>query len=189
MSASRILAVLTGAGKQAPRLDARERRRALTDQNFLRHLLSPPVVVLCIYLVSFPLPVSQLVSSNRYTLEWGRDTDRSFPAPIPYDLLSSSRSVIFRRLMPSVDPLCSSAEVVGGSTPATPSVDQGQVEAHDEPVAAVDALHQCLTEPAQCYQRKQILRGNGDVGDLPGRWPRRWRWRCRRPPRRGRENR
>ena len=34
---------------------------------------------------------------------------------------SSSRSVIFRRLMPSVDPLCSSAEVVGGSTPATPS--------------------------------------------------------------------
>ena len=34
---------------------------------------------------------------------------------------SSSRSVIFRRLMPSVDPLCSSAEVAGGSTPATPS--------------------------------------------------------------------
>lgn len=34
---------------------------------------------------------------------------------------SSSRSVIFRRLMPSVDPLCSSAEVVGGSPPATPS--------------------------------------------------------------------
>ena len=34
---------------------------------------------------------------------------------------SSSRSVIFRRLMPRVDPLCSSAEVVGGSTPATPS--------------------------------------------------------------------
>ena len=34
---------------------------------------------------------------------------------------SSSRSVMFRRLMPSVDPLCSSAEVVGGSTPATPS--------------------------------------------------------------------
>ena len=33
---------------------------------------------------------------------------------------SSSRSVIFRRLMPSVDPLCSNAEVVGGSTPATP---------------------------------------------------------------------
>ena len=34
---------------------------------------------------------------------------------------SSSRSVIFRRLMPSVDPLCSNADVVGGSTPATPS--------------------------------------------------------------------
>ena len=34
---------------------------------------------------------------------------------------SSSRSVIFRRLMPSVDPLCSNAEVVGGSTPVTPS--------------------------------------------------------------------
>ena len=34
---------------------------------------------------------------------------------------SSSRSVIFRRLIPNVDPLCSSAEVVGGSTPATPS--------------------------------------------------------------------
>ena len=34
---------------------------------------------------------------------------------------SSSRSVIFRRLMPSVEPLCSNAEVVGGSTPATPS--------------------------------------------------------------------
>lgn len=28
---------------------------------------------------------------------------------------------MFRRLMPRVDPLCSSAEVVGGSTPATPS--------------------------------------------------------------------
>ena len=34
---------------------------------------------------------------------------------------SSSRSVIFRRLMPSVDPLCSNAEVVGSNTPATPS--------------------------------------------------------------------
>ena len=34
---------------------------------------------------------------------------------------SSSRSVIFRRLMPRVEPLCSSAEVAGGSTPATPS--------------------------------------------------------------------
>ncbi len=34
---------------------------------------------------------------------------------------SSSRSVMFRRLMPRVDPLCSSAEVAGGSTPATPS--------------------------------------------------------------------
>ena len=34
---------------------------------------------------------------------------------------SSSRSVIFRRLIPNVDPLCSSAEVVDGSTPATPS--------------------------------------------------------------------
>ena len=34
---------------------------------------------------------------------------------------SSSRSVIFLRLMPSVDPLCSSAEVVGGRIPATPS--------------------------------------------------------------------
>ena len=27
--------------------------------------------------------------------------------------------------------------------------DQCQVEAHNEPVAALDALHQCLTEPAQ----------------------------------------
>ena len=34
---------------------------------------------------------------------------------------SSSRSVIFLRPMPSVDPLCSSAEVVGGRIPATPS--------------------------------------------------------------------
>ena len=34
---------------------------------------------------------------------------------------SSSRSVIFLRLMPRVDPLCSSAEVVGGRIPATPS--------------------------------------------------------------------
>ena len=33
----------------------------------------------------------------------------------------SSRSVIFRRLMPRVDPLCSSADVVGGRIPATPS--------------------------------------------------------------------
>ena len=40
-----VLAVLAGAGKQASRLDARERRRALTDQNFFRHLLSPPPVV------------------------------------------------------------------------------------------------------------------------------------------------
>ena len=28
---------------------------------------------------------------------------------------------MFRRLMPRVDPLCSSAEVVGGRIPATPS--------------------------------------------------------------------
>ena len=70
---------------------------------------------------SVPWLISQLVSSNRSALEWGRDTACSFPAPIPYDLFSSSRSVIFRRLMPRVDPLCSSAEVVGGSTPATPS--------------------------------------------------------------------
>ena len=71
--------------------------------------------------ISFPWLTSQLAYSNRYALEWGRDTACSFPAPIPYDLFSPSRSVIFRRLMPRVDPLCSSAEVVGGSTPATPS--------------------------------------------------------------------
>ena len=46
--------------------------------------------------------------------------------------------------------------------------DQRQVEAHDEAVAAVDTLHQCLTEPAQRYQREEILRGNSDVCDLPG---------------------
>ena len=33
---------------------------------------------------------------------------------------SSSRSVIFRRLMPREDPLCSRAEVVGGRIPARP---------------------------------------------------------------------
>ena len=71
--------------------------------------------------ISFPWFIPQLASSNRFALEWGRDTACSFPAPIPYDLFSSSRSVIFRRLMPRVDPLCSNAEVVGGSTPATPS--------------------------------------------------------------------
>ena len=115
------LANLAGAGKQAPRLDARQRGRALTDQYFFSHSLSPPAVVLCINIAPFPWLISQLVSSNRHALGWGRDTACSFPAPIPYDLFSSSRSVIFRRLMPSVDPLCSSAEVVGGSTPATPS--------------------------------------------------------------------
>ena len=71
--------------------------------------------------ISFPWLISQLASSNHPVLEWGRDTACSFPAPVPYDLFSSSRSVMFRRLIPSVDPLCSSAEVVGGSTPATPS--------------------------------------------------------------------
>ena len=71
--------------------------------------------------ISFPWLILRLAPSNRHALEWGRDTACSFPAPVPYDLFSSSRSVIFRRLMPSVDPLCSNAEVVGGSTPATPS--------------------------------------------------------------------
>ena len=66
-------------------------------------------------------PSHQLEQTNYLAFDWGRDTDCSFPAPVLYDLFSSSRSVIFRRLMPSVDPLCSSAEVVGGSTPATPS--------------------------------------------------------------------
>ena len=46
--------------------------------------------------------------------------------------------------------------------------DQCQVEDHNEPIAAVDTLHQCLTEPAQRYQCKKVFRGNGDVGDLPG---------------------
>lgn len=78
-------------------------------------------IVLYIYILSFPWLASRLAPSNRHALEWGRDTARSFPAPALYDLFSSSRSVIFRRLIPNVDPLCSSAEVVGGSTPATPS--------------------------------------------------------------------
>ena len=115
------LVILAGEGKQAPRLDSRQCRRTLTDQYFFRHSLSPPFAVLCVYILSFPWFASRLVSSNRPALEWGRDTACSLPAPAPYDLFSSSRSVIFRRLMPSVDPLCSSAEVVGGSTPATPS--------------------------------------------------------------------
>ena len=38
------------------------------------------------------------------------------------------------RLMPSVEALCSSAEVVGGTRPATPSDDQHQVKANDRPV-------------------------------------------------------
>ena len=115
------LVILAGEGKQAPRLDSRQCRRTLTDQYFFRHSLSTPAVVLCINIAPFPWLISQLVSSNRHALEWGRDTAFSFPAPIPYNLFSSSRSVIFRRLMPSVEPLCSNAEVVGGSTPATPS--------------------------------------------------------------------
>ena len=115
------LVILAGEGKQAPRLDSRQCRRTLTDQYFFRHSLSTPAVVLCINIAPFPWLISQLASSNRHALEWGRDTAFSFPAPIPYNLFSSSRSVIFRRLMPRVDPLCSSAEVVGGSTPATPS--------------------------------------------------------------------
>ena len=117
----RCLAILAGAGKQAPRLDARKGGRALPDQDFFGHSLSPPFAVLCINIAPFPLPTSQLVSSNRSALEWGRDTDCSFPASVLYDLFFSSRSVIFLRPMPSVDPLCSNAEVVGGSTPATPS--------------------------------------------------------------------
>ena len=56
----------------------------------------------------------------------------------------------------------------GRQYPRHAQYDQRQVEAHDEPVAAMDTLHQCLTEPSQRYQRKQILRGNGDVSDLPG---------------------
>ena len=38
-----------------------------------------------------------------------------------YFSFSGSRSVMLLRLMPSVDILCSNAEVVGGRTPATPS--------------------------------------------------------------------
>ena len=39
------LAILAGAGEQAPRLDARQRRRALTDEYFFSHSLSPPLNV------------------------------------------------------------------------------------------------------------------------------------------------
>ena len=46
--------------------------------------------------------------------------------------------------------------------------DQRQVEGHDKPVAAVDPIHQRFTELTQRHQLKEILRGNGDVGDLPG---------------------
>ena len=45
--------------------------------------------------------------------------------------------------------------------------DQRQVEGHDKPVAAVDPIHQRFTELTQRHQLKEILRGNGDVGDLP----------------------
>ena len=46
--------------------------------------------------------------------------------------------------------------------------DQRQVEGHDKPVAAVDPRHQRFTELTQRHQLKEILRGNGDVGDLSG---------------------
>ena len=46
--------------------------------------------------------------------------------------------------------------------------DQRQVEGHDKPVAAVDPIHQRFTELTQRHQLKEILRGNGDVGDLSG---------------------
>ena len=46
--------------------------------------------------------------------------------------------------------------------------DQRQVEGHDKPVTAVNPRHQRFTELTQRHQFKEILRGNGDVSDLPG---------------------
>ena len=34
---------------------------------------------------------------------------------------------------------------------------QRQVKAHNKALAAVDALHQCFAEFAQCHQRKKIV--------------------------------
>ena len=54
---------------------------------------------------------------------------------------SGSRSVMLLRPMPSVEALCSSAEVVGGRMPATPRKNQAQIEAHNEAVVPMDAIH------------------------------------------------
>ena len=72
------------------------------------------------------------------------------------------------RLMPSVDILCSRAEVVAAEYACHAQDDQHEVEAHDEAVIPVDAPHQRLAELPQRHQLEQVLRGNGDVGDLPG---------------------
>ena len=45
--------------------------------------------------------------------------------------------------------------------------DQTKVEADDEAVIAVDAAHEGLADSAQRDKLEQILRRDGDVGDLP----------------------
>ena len=44
--------------------------------------------------------------------------------------------------------------------------DERAVEADDEAVIAVDAIHQRFAQAAQCDQLEQILRRYGYIGDL-----------------------
>ena len=70
------------------------------------------------------------------------------------------------RLMPSVEALCSRAEVVGADARHAQK-NQAQIEAHNEAVVPMDAIHKALTDAPQCHQLEQILGGDGDIGDLP----------------------
>lgn len=70
------------------------------------------------------------------------------------------------RLMARVDVLCSSADVVGGRNARDAQNNQREVEAHDEPVVAVDTRHQRGRKTAQRDQLKQVLRCNRDIGNF-----------------------
>ena len=75
---------------------------------------------------------------------------------------------MLRRLIPSVDRLCSMAEEAGASTPATPSPISVLLKPITKAVVAVDAAHQALRDAPQRDQFEQAVCRDSDVRDLAG---------------------
>ena len=66
--------------------------------------------------------------------------------------------VMLLRLMPSVEALCSRAGGGGGQDARHAQKNQAQIEAHNEAVVPMDAIHKALTDAPQRHQLEQIRR-------------------------------